>query len=162
MSAGLGITRGAKIVGDAIAAQTELLELRSIAVPLEDHGLGPVMPNGSCDHQVLAQEDIGRLAAHQRGSIAHINSRQSSLAVTVDAPVSVGEIEVAHVVKRLVNRQPSWPGVVPAKKAAGRGEKGLRQLRAGAAVIHKRRKKSCPQTAWKSTVVACVHQTGSG
>src|SRR5689334_4858906 len=50
------------------------------------------------------------------------------LAVAVDLPVAVGQVETAHVVKGFVNSQPTGPGVVPAEEAPRRGEEGLRQL----------------------------------
>src|SRR5260370_24297361 len=53
----LGIAGRTKIVRLAVAAKAELQELRAIAVPLENHGLGPVMPDGSSDRYILAQEE---------------------------------------------------------------------------------------------------------
>src|SRR5260370_19388724 len=53
----LGIAGRTKIVRLAVAAKAELQELRAIAVPLENHGLCPVMPHGSSDSYILTQDE---------------------------------------------------------------------------------------------------------
>src|SRR6266436_1192301 len=49
----LGIARRSKIIRLAVAAKVQLQELRAIAVPLEDHRLCPIMPDGSSDSYIL-------------------------------------------------------------------------------------------------------------
>src|SRR5258708_26175648 len=51
----LGIAGRSKIVSLAVAAKVQLQELGTIAVPLENHGLGPVMPDGGSDRYILTQ-----------------------------------------------------------------------------------------------------------
>src|SRR5207237_7565817 len=78
MGAGLGIAGCTEIVVDAVAAETEFQELGAITVPLKDHRLGPIVPDGSRNHQVLAQEDFDGLATHER-SEEHTSELQSHL-----------------------------------------------------------------------------------
>src|SRR5882762_1080271 len=118
VAAGLGVARSTVVVGDAVAADVEFVEFGAVSIPLEDDGLGPVMPDGSADDDVLVDQDRGVRdgpASHSFG----IQSNYTFVFVKIDGAVLTGEFDVGGFVVGFVNGEAARIGVVAAEGAAG-------------------------------------------
>ena len=163
VTAGFGIAGLAVVIGHAVAADAQFLEFGAVGVPLEHDALGPVVPEGCSDDDVL-------IDVEDAGAAAFRNGMQNAFALdlgeagfgrlAVDVTVLLGKVDVGGVVVALMNRQAAGVGMVAAEAAAGRGPEALRKMRAIRAVIEHRRKDAGEQTAGEGRVVCRVQQAG--
>src|SRR5215468_7407428 len=119
VAAGTRVARSAPCVVSSGSAEIEFGEFAAIGVPLEDHGLGPVVPHGRGEDEVLVDE-VGLLVL----ALALDNGEIMSAIATVGAAVEGCEIDIALVVVGFVDRQPAGVGVVAVEGAAGGGVEG--------------------------------------
>ena len=136
---GAAVAGGTVIVVQAGAAEIEFGEFRAVRVPLEHHRLGPVVPERcgqrvvARDQQVAARDLVDR--TERRHARQSVRTRQA-----VGEPVVLRERDRARQIEAFMDRQPARIGLVAVKRAPRRGAEGLRQMRAGGAVVEHGRK----------------------
>jgi len=148
MAARSRIAARAVVVTLAIATEVELGKFTSVAVPLKDKDLGPIVPEGSGHDDILIDIDIGAFIR------AANDGKPVSSGGAVHAPVASSELQVAQLVECFMNHEPSGVGMVSAVHAPWRRKEPLGKARAGAPFIHQRWKHARQRAPWKSVRIA--------
>src|SRR6516225_5783478 len=146
MTSGSGVSSGAVGIVHAVSAEIELGELAPIAVPLKDDHLAPVVPDGCGCHEIFVDVDVGVFVFVPSAD----DGKPVPARGAIDAAVTGGELQVAEVVERLVDDEPTWIGMVPAVDAPWGGEERLRKAGTSGAFVKNGGEDACFGTAGES------------
>ena len=163
VAAGTGVARGAKVVRGTSAAKIQLDKFRAVGVPLKDDGLGPVMPERRADDEIFVDEDVRIVVSGPRKELERpigIDRREAVVfAVSINLAIFCGKVNVRHIVVGFVDDEPAGIRMMAEDRGASRsGEKRLRKLWAGGAVVEHRWENSGFQAAVDGGAVGGIYK----
>src|SRR5258708_20264996 len=106
MRAGLAVARRAIFVCLAVAAEAALCELRTIAVPLKDDNLAPIVPKRRENREVLADRHIAGGRCRRRPARLHDRRQPGrSTARSVDPRIIFSKAQEARSITAAIKRR---------------------------------------------------------